>query len=151
MIAIAAMSENRVIGYDGTIPWKLSKDMQFFRRTTMGHVIVMGRKTYESIGRPLPGRDNVVLSRNVQTIDGVRWVSDPDKIELPSDARKIFVIGGAEIYRALLPRCTEVLLTLVKRHVAGDTFFPEFEADFHVQEILENDDDMKILRYIRTP
>jgi dihydrofolate reductase len=150
MIAIVAMSENRVIGHNGMIPWKLSKDMQFFRRTTTGHVIVMGRKTYDSIGRPLPGRENIVISRTALAIDGVQCITDPALIPVPGDAKNLFIIGGAEIYGALMPRCDEVLLTLVKREVEGDTFFPVFEDDFKLSEIVEADDEMEIRRYVRS-
>ncbi len=150
MIAIAAMSENRVIGQNGTIPWKLSKDMQFFRRTTMGHIIVMGRKTYESIGRPLPGRENIVISRSERAIDGVECIADAALIPVPSDAKNVFIIGGAEIYGMLLPRCHEVFLTLVKRQIEGDTFFPTFEDGFNLIEIIESDAEMEIRRYVRS-
>lgn len=149
MIAIAAMSENRVIGRAGTIPWKLSKDMQFFRRTTMGHVVVMGRKTFDSIGRPLPGRENIVISRSPVAIDGVRSVSSPDAISLPGDGRQVFIIGGSQIYAAMMDRCDDLLLTLVKRSVEGDAFFPEFESRFVLAEVLESDEEMEIRRYRR--
>lgn len=148
MIAIAAMSRNRVIGYEGGIPWKLPKDMKFFRETTTGHTIVMGRKTYDSIGRPLPGRENVVVSRSGLEIPGVHTVCNPEEIEARADGKNIYVIGGAEIYRALMPRCEEILLTLVDRVVEGDTFFPEFEDRFTLAEVLVSDDEMEIRRYV---
>jgi dihydrofolate reductase len=149
IIAIAAMSENRVIGRDGGIPWKVSKDMQFFKRTTTGHVVVMGRKTYDSIGRLLPNRENIVISRNPVEIDGVRWVASPDAVCAPDDGRHVYVIGGSQIYDALMPRCDEVLLTVIKRHVDGDTFFPEFEAAFAPAQVLEADAEIEIRRYCR--
>src|SRR4051794_13527623 len=104
MIAIAAMALNRAIGHEGRIPWHLSKDMKFFKRTTLGHVVVMGRKTFESMGRALPGRENIVLSRRPIDAPGVCRVAGFDEIAEPTDGRKLFVIGGAEIYRELLPR-----------------------------------------------
>jgi len=149
IIAIAAMSENRVIGRDGGIPWKVSKDMQFFKRTTTGHIIVMGRKTYDSIGRSLPNRENIVISRNPLELVGVRHVASPDEIREPGDGRNVYVIGGAQIYAALMPRCDEVLLTVIKRPEVGDTFFPEFEADFDFTEVVESDAEIEIRRYCR--
>ena len=88
MIAIAAMSRNRVIGADGKIPWYISEDLKFFKRTTLGHIIVMGRKTYDSLGKPLPGRENWVLSRGAR-IDGVTMLRSFDAIQEPSDGRKL--------------------------------------------------------------
>lgn len=149
MIAIAAMALNRAIGHEGRIPWHLSKDLQFFKRTTLGHAIVMGRKTFDSLGKPLPGRENIVLSRNPLDAPGVRHCQTLDEIAEPSDGRKLFVIGGAEIYRALLPRCAEFLLTVVKLTPAADTFLPEFESSFRLEDILEEDGDLEIRRYLR--
>ncbi len=149
MIAVAAMALNRAIGHEGRIPWHLPADLKFFKRTTLGHAIVMGRKTFDSLGKPLPGRENIVLSRHPLDIPGVRLVSTPDEIAEPDDGRKLFVIGGAEIYRALLPRCEEILLTLVKLEPAADTFFPEFESQFPLFEVLAEDGDMEIRRYRR--
>lgn len=149
MIAIAAMALNRAIGYQGRIPWHLSKDMQFFKRTTLGNVILMGRKTYESLGRPLPGRENIVVSRQPLDLPGVRVITGLDGIAEPEDGRKLYVIGGAEIYKALLPKCDELLLTLVKLSPEADTFFPEFESEFELAEILDSDADLEIRRYVR--
>jgi dihydrofolate reductase len=149
MIAIAAMGLNRALGHEGRIPWHLPKDLKFFRHMTLGNVVVMGRKTYESLGRPLPGRENIVLSRAGFAAEGVRVVADADAIAEPGDGRTVFVIGGAEIYRALLPRCSELLLTIVKQSPEADAFFPEFEPDFRLVEILDEDADLEIRRYMR--
>jgi dihydrofolate reductase len=149
MIAIAAMARNRAIGHEGRIPWHLPADLKFFKRTTLGHVIVMGRKTFDSLGRPLPGRENVVLSRHPLDVPGVRRAASLDEIAEPADGRKLFVIGGAEIYRTLLPRCDEVLLTVVNLTPQADTFLPEFEADFELAEVLEANAEMEIRRYVR--
>ncbi|MDD5199367.1 MAG: dihydrofolate reductase [Terrimicrobiaceae bacterium] len=149
MIAIAAMALNRAIGHEGRIPWHLPKDLQFFKRTTLGHVVVMGRKTFDSLGRPLPGRENIVLSRHPLDVPGVRRAASPDEIAEPADGRKLFVIGGAEIYRALLPRCEELLLTVVKLTPPADTFLPEFESEFELAEVLETDGDREVRRYVR--
>ena len=148
MIAIAAMSRNRVIGADGRIPWHISEDLKFFNRTTLGHIIVMGRKTYDSLGKPLPGRENWVISREAD-IAGVTVLRSFDAIEEPTDGRQLYIIGGAQLYAALLPRCTELLLTRIDRDVAGDTFFPEFESTFDTGEILESGPDYEIRRHLR--
>ena len=147
MIAIAAMSRNRVIGVDGRIPWHISEDLKFFKRTTLGHIIVMGRKTYDSLGKPLPGRENWVVSREAN-IEGVTVLRSFDAIEEPADGRHLYIIGGAQLYAALLPRCSELLLTRIDREVEGDTFFPEFENDFDAGEILESGECYEIRRHL---
>ena len=147
MKAIAAMSLNRVIGAEGKIPWHVPEDLRFFKRTTLGHVVVMGRKTYESLGKPLPSRENWVVSNRPLT--GVRVIHDLDEIAEPRDGREIFVIGGAQLYAALLPRCAELLLTLIKREVSGDVFFPAFEDSFRLEEVVQTSDQLEIRRYRR--
>lgn len=148
MIAIAAMSPERVIGVGGKIPWHISEDLKFFKRTTLGQVIVMGRKTFESLGKPLPGRENWVLSRSA-VFEGARVFRNPAEIVSPSDGREIFVIGGAELYAALLPQCHEILLTHVKLTVTGDTWFPVFEKEFDAGELVQSGVDYEIRRYRR--
>lgn len=147
MKAIAAMSENRVIGAEGKIPWHLSDDLKFFKRTTLGHIILMGRKTYDSLGKPLPGRENWVLTRG-KDIEGVRVFHDVSEITEPTDGRELFLIGGAQLYESLLPYCSELFLTLVKREVEGDAFFPPFEDDFEMKEILFETPEMEVRRYV---
>jgi len=149
MIAIAAMALNRAIGLEGRIPWHLSKDMKFFKQTTLGHVVLMGRKTFDSLGRPLPNRENLVLSRQPLDTPGVTRLASFDDVAEPVDGRKLFVIGGAEIYKALLPRCDELLLTVVKLTPPADTFFPPFESMFALAEVLDEDGDLEIRRYVR--
>ncbi|MEI8387893.1 MAG: dihydrofolate reductase [Verrucomicrobiota bacterium] len=148
MVAIAAMSRERVIGAGGKIPWHISEDLKFFKRTTLGHVIVMGRKTFESLGRPLPGRENWVLSRTA-SFEGARVFRHPSEIVPPGDGREVFVIGGAELYAALLPRCGEILLTHVNHVVEGDTWFPVFETEFDGGEVIGSGADYEIRRYRR--
>ncbi|HPA20967.1 MAG TPA: dihydrofolate reductase [Verrucomicrobiae bacterium] len=148
-IAVAAMSENRVIGSHGTIPWRLPEDFRWFKRLTMGHTLVMGRKTFESIGRPLPGRQTIVLSRSAPDIPGATTVSSPAEIDPAATGEKIFICGGAEIYSLLLPRCSELFLTAVKRTVEGDRFLPPFEDQFEPAEIIEDNPDFRITRYVR--
>ena len=128
------MSKNRVIGRDGTLPWKLPEDLQFFKNTTMGKSVVMGRRTYESIGRPLPGRTNIVLSRKNYRAPGI--LSAPnleDAINqvrtLHGDLAQCFVIGGAEAYAQSLPMADKLFCTLIEEEIEGDTFFPEIDFE----------------------
>jgi dihydrofolate reductase len=145
--AIAAMSENRVIGRGNTIPWHLPEDFRWFKRTTTGHVLVMGRKTFESIGRPLPGRTTIVLSRGGFHHPGVQTVASlPEVAPLVGD-RQAFICGGAELYAQALPLCSDLYLTLVKRTVEGDAFFPPFEEAFELTAQLEDTPDFRILHY----
>jgi dihydrofolate reductase len=148
--AIAAMSLNRVIGSHNKIPWHLPEDFKWFKQMTTGHVIVMGRKTYESIGKPLPNRTTVVISRRQAGIPGVEIIPDLDRLDPQGPllrGREVFVCGGAEIYRQMLPRCSDLYLTLVKRVVEGDTFFPEFESRFSLVAEVMDRPDFKILHY----
>ena len=148
MIAIVAMSRNRAIGLEGRIPWHLSEDLKFFKRTTLGHVVLMGRKTYDSIGKPLPDRENWILSRSAE-IPGVQVLRSMDEIPSPPEGKNIYLIGGAELYAALLPRCTEILLTRVNLDTPGDAFFPAFEQDFDEGEILLTGEQFEIRRHLR--
>ena len=148
MIAIAAMSRNRAIGLGGRIPWHLPEDLKFFKRTTLGHIILMGRKTYESIGKPLPGRENWVLSRSAE-IPGVRMIRSFEEIPAPPAEKNLYLVGGAELYAALLTRCSEILLTRVNLETQGDAFFPEFETDFDEGELLLVGDQFEIRRHRR--
>lgn len=145
--AIAAMSLNRVIGAGNSIPWHLPEDFKFFKQTTMGHVLVMGRKTFESIGRPLPGRETIVLSRSGFKHPGVRTAADLNSLDLENDPREVFICGGAQIYARALPRCSDLFLTLVKREVEGDAFFPAFEDQFELEAVLRETPDFKIMHY----
>jgi dihydrofolate reductase len=147
--AIVAMAVNRVIGNAGTIPWHLPEDFKFFKATTMGHAILMGRKTYESIGRPLPGRENIVLSRTMPEIAGITIVRSLEEIQEPTDGRDLFVIGGEEIYRLLLPRVQELYVTKVPRTIDGDTRFPEFEKQFDAETKVLETNDFSVWRYRR--
>ncbi len=123
--------------------------MKFFKQTTLGHVVLMGRKTFDSLGRPLPNRENLVLSRQPLDTAGVTRLASFDDVAEPADGRKLFVIGGAEIYKELLPRCDELLLTVVKLTPPADTFFPDFESMFDLAEVLDEDGDLEIRRYVR--
>ena len=148
MKAVAAMSLNRVIGRDGQIPWHLPEDFKWFKRLTAGHVVLMGRKTFASLGKPLPNRTNVVLSRRVEKIEGVTVLHDLAALSESSYApRQIFVIGGAEIYAQLLHRCTELYLTVVQREAAGDAFFPPFEDRFELIDVLLRQPEFEVRHY----
>ena len=187
--AIAAMSENRVIGQGNKIPWHLPEDFKWFKKTTTGHIVAMGRKTFESLGgKPLPGRLNVVLTRHPgrmirQFPKLVRWpkissaatsrfgrakqvanqillksIDQPDTVLTtfrrllkyhrgPGFLCDVFICGGAEIYAQALPVCSDFYLTLVKRVVEGDAFFPPFEDQFELAEEILDTPEFKILHY----
>ncbi len=149
MIAVAAMAANRVIGAHGKIPWHLPEDLRWFKELTMGGTLLMGRVTFESIGRPLPGRDTIVLSRREGlVIPGVRVIRDLSALRDPGVSGEIFVVGGAEIYRAALPYCRDLYLTEVLREVEGDRKFPVFEDIFRFSAILRETPDMRIVHYV---
>jgi dihydrofolate reductase len=148
--AIAAMSLNRVIGAGNKIPWHLPEDFKWFKAMTSGHIIVMGRKTFESIGKPLPNRKTVVLTRSRVSIDGVQTICDLSELEslaAESPKSKVFVCGGAQVYEKALPLCSDLYLTLIKRTVEGDTFFPPFEDLFALVAEIRDHPDFKILHY----
>ena len=134
---VVAMSENRVIGRDGGLPWRLPDDQRFFRELTIDHTIVMGRKTFDEIGRPLANRRNVVISRNPDFAPtGVTVVpSLAEALALAATEQEVFVIGGAEVYSLALPLADWLYLTLVHATVEGDTFFPPFaESDWVLED-----------------
>lgn len=147
------MSQNRVIGREGKIPWRLPEDFKWFKKMTTGHVLVMGRKTFQSIGKLLPDRVTLVLSRGEFSHPGARRISSLAELgHLPQDleGRKLFICGGAQVYAEALPRCSDLYLTLVKRVVEGDTFFPLFERQFTLLEEIADCADFSILRYTNT-
>ena len=141
------MSLNRVIGRGNQIPWHLPEDFKWFKKMTTGHVIVMGRKTFESIGKPLPNRTTIVLSRAAFSYPGVQTICDLSQIDLQAEPREVFICGGAQLYERALPLCSDLFLTLVKRVVEGDVFFPKFEDDFVPVEEVFNGPEFKITRY----
>lgn len=126
---IAAMAHERVIGINNTLPWDLPADMKHFREQTMGKPILMGRKTYDSIGRPLPGRQNIVVSRDAGLkIEGCDVVQSIDAaIAAAGDAPEVMVMGGASFYQQLLPRADRLLLTMIDLTIEGDAWFPRWE------------------------
>ncbi|MEI6333073.1 MAG: dihydrofolate reductase [Methylococcaceae bacterium] len=127
---IVAMASNRVIGLDNKMPWHLSADLKKFKSITMGSPILMGRKTYESIGRPLPGRTNMIISRNLDYQQEGCLVFNDLKTAFKKAAEntdEIFIIGGSDLYNAILPMADTIYLTLISRDFEGDTFFPEID------------------------
>ena len=178
------MSLNRVIGMGGKIPWHLPEDFKWFKEKTRGNVVIIGRKTFESLGRPLPDRINIVLSRHPGILKrqhpdrfGKAWTArgklnlpaSPHQFELPkigdvtavdlriikdflklnpSDSQlEFFICGGAQVYEQALPLCSDLFLTLVKREVEGDTFFPPFEDRFVLAREIRDTPEFKILHY----
>lgn len=145
--AIAAMSLNRVIGCGNRIPWHLPDDFKWFKQITTGQVLVMGRKTFESIGRPLPHRTTIVLTRGAFRHPGVQTIARLEQLDLAHERREVFICGGAQVYAHALPHCADLYLTLVKREVEGDTFFPPFEHRFELVEQIADRPEFTILRY----
>ncbi len=151
---IVAYSLNRVIGRDGDLPWHYPEDLKHFKRTTMDHALIMGRKTHESIGKPLPGRRNLVITRNPEyqsagcevfgSLDAaIRAARETD--ECP------FVIGGAQIFTLALPLATRMVVTEVQREVEGDVFFPEFDSSAWREASRETlADELVVFELVRT-
>lgn len=144
------MAANRVIGNKGSIPWHLPEDFKWFKRTTMGQILVMGRKTYESIGRPLPGRETFVLSRTQHEIPGVRIFTETSDLESVKTDKTFWIAGGSEIYQRMLPKCSELYLTRVHQAVEGDTFFPEFETQFYLDSKVLERPGFTVERWLKT-
>jgi dihydrofolate reductase len=126
---IVAVADNGVIGRDNTLPWHLPDDLKRFKRLTLGKPIVMGRKTFESIGKPLPGRQNIVVTRDTNyRREGVTVVNDVDAaLRAAGAVPEVMVIGGAELFRALLPRAGRLHLTRVHGHIEGDVVWPALD------------------------
>lgn len=134
---LVAMDKNRVIGKNNDLPWRLPADLAYFKKVTLGHPIIMGRKTHESIGRVLPGRQNIILTRNeTYEAEGCTIIHHIDEIkELGAkNKEELFVIGGAEIFQEVLPFADKLYITFIEEEFEGDTYFPEInEAEW--QEI----------------
>ena len=138
---IVAMTSERVIGTQQGLPWHLPEDLQLFKRKTLGKTVIMGRKTHQSIGRPLPGRHNIVLSRVPETLAGVQVCKSfiEGLTEAAPHGQPIFVIGGAELYKKALPVASELHITWVEENVEGDIFFPAFDInDWRVLNVTEH-------------
>ncbi|MFO8055359.1 MAG: type 3 dihydrofolate reductase [Bacteroidales bacterium] len=130
---IAATGKNNVIGKDNTMPWHMPADLRFFKKTTYGHPVIMGRKTFESLGKPLPGRKNIILSRNItlkDKFDNAIIVNSFSKaLKAAEQAEEVFVAGGSEIYQLALPFTDRIYLTKIDVEVEGDAFFPEINEE----------------------
>jgi len=135
---IAAMTKNRVIGRQGNIPWKIPGEQELFKKITLGHTVIMGRKTYESIGYPLPGRLNIIVTRNRSYhAAGCTVVHDlPGALKsCPQDEEEAFICGGGQLYHEALPLADRIYLTVVPENIPGDTYFPDIlPAEFQIKE-----------------
>lgn len=175
------MAQNRVIGSGVRIPWHLPEDFKWFKKLTLGNIVVLGRKTFEGLGKPLPNRTNLVLTRNPEKVrrqfphlfpdakvgsaarsakdsqmelpgmapTDIRLISSLDIVSGRDDSCDVFICGGAQVYEQALPRCSELLLTRVKRTVEGDAFFPPFEHLFERVEIVRDTPEFTIERWRR--
>ncbi|GKX56237.1 dihydrofolate reductase [Leminorella grimontii] len=125
---IAAMAENRTIGADNAMPWHLPADLAWFKQNTLNKPVIMGRKTYESIGRPLPGRKNIVISRQKHSDERVVWVSTLEQAFSEAGAvDEVMVIGGGNVYQQALERADRLYLTHIEASLSGDTHFPDYQ------------------------
>jgi dihydrofolate reductase len=139
---IVAMDDNRLIGSNNNLPWQMPADLAFFKRTTMGKPIIMGRKTFASIGRPLPGRRNIVITREsgfsatgCEIVNGIKAA-----LSLCSDAEEVMLIGGASLYQQTINQATRLYITRIHHSFEGDTWFPEIDLRFWKQETREDHD-----------
>jgi len=154
---IAAMDKNRLIGSNNGMPWHLPADFKHFKEVTMGKPVIMGRKTFESIGRPLPGRKNIVISRSGFTADGVVSADSIDMaIQLSGDVDEVMIIGGANLYQQMIEKADRMYLTHVEAECEGDAWFPEIDlSEWNVinQKIVESDEknnfNFNIITYVR--
>lgn len=145
MNIIAAISKNRVIAKDSKIPWYLPEDLKLFKAITQKHLVLMGRKTFESLGnKPLENRENIVLSKNIKSTSGVTVLNDfqqsLQKLQATQDKEK-FIIGGGEIYTLFLPHVKKIYLSVVQAEFEGDVFFPKFESNFKLEKEERNNSD----------
>ena len=160
--AIVAIAENKVIGNGLEIPWHISEDFKHFKRTTTGGIIVMGRRTWESLGsKPLPNRENVVITSSPEKIleqakekgveNSVRAFESVEKAvsEYKNDERNLWIIGGAKLYESALPLCDELIVSHVKMSPVGDVFFPDFENLFEKNETILEHAEFDVVKYIR--
>ena len=149
--AIVAMTPDRVIGADGGLPWNLPDDLKFFKQHTLGHPIVMGRKTYESIGRPLHKRQNIILTHDpAYHVDGAETIHHPKELrEFQLINQQVFIIGGAEIYKFFMPILDDIYITHINEKYPGDTYFPEYEDFFPKSELIWEQENFTICRHFK--
>jgi dihydrofolate reductase len=135
---IVAMASNRIIGDRGDIPWKIPGEQKMFKEITLGHAVIMGRKTFESLIRPLPGRTNIVITRQTDyEAPGCIVVQDLDEAikSIETNESEAFIIGGGQLYHESIPMADRIYLTLIPREIPGDTFFPKIpEVDFEIKK-----------------
>jgi len=148
---IVAMANNRVIGKENRLPWHYSSDLKAFKRLTLGSTIIMGRKTYESIGKPLPGRDNFILSRTTEPSShgGVRFFSGLDDALEQVKTPDCFIIGGAKLYAETMDRVDAIWLTRINADFDGDAYYPEIPSSFEKIEksVLQEEPKLELIRY----
>jgi dihydrofolate reductase len=127
---VVAIAQNHAIGKNNQLLWHLPKDLKHFKEITSGHTIIMGRKTFDSVGKPLPNRRNIIITRQNITIDGCEVVNSlPDALKLAERVDEVFIVGGAEIYKQAMPLTDRIYLTIVHENFDGDTYFPEIKED----------------------
>jgi dihydrofolate reductase len=148
---IAALSKNHVIGINNQLPWRIPADLKHFKTVTMGHPVIMGRKTFESIGKPLPGRKNIVLSRGDFKAEGIEVVKTLDqaieKVKM-ENTDEVFIIGGAQIYEQAMSKAQRLYLTLIDKEIEGDAYFPKFNWNDYVARSSEAHDDPVPFRFV---
>lgn len=151
LILIAALAENRAIGYKGKIPWKLTEDLKRFRQLTLNHTVLMGRKTYDSIGKPLDKRKNIVLTRdkNFNSPGVIVCYTLEDALKKCEKDETVYVIGGEQVYRSTIDMATRLELTLVKKNYEGDAFFPEINNSIWHKIKEEDKGDYSFSTYVK--
>ena len=149
LIAMVAMTSERIIGKDGGLPWHLPEDLKTFKKYTSGHPIVMGRKTWDSIGKPLPNRQNIVLTRDeAWSAEGAEVIHSPDDLKnIQLTQPDVYIIGGAQVYDLFMDQLDEILVSHVYENYEGDTRFPEFESKFPNVEVVEKFESFELRRY----
>ena len=148
---IVAMDKNRVIGKNNQLPWHISDELKNFKKFTTGNTILMGRKTFESIGRPLPNRNNVVISTSLQPTEGIDVCKNIEEgiTNAKSYGKDIFIIGGAQIYKQMLPLVEKMYISYIKKEHDGDVFFPEFDENEWQIESRQDFPEFELVIYVR--
>lgn len=154
ILLIAAISANRIIGRNGVTPWHIPEELRFFKATTMGSPIIMGRKTFNALPGPLPGRENIVLSRNPDFHPEGITITQTLKqaLERCAGQPRVYIIGGAQVFREAIPLATGIILSILEREVDGDTSFPEFNTDMFQETSRERhagSEPFTVIRYRR--